>query len=119
MTTKEIAHRLVALCREAKWETAQRELFAENAVSREPEPNPAFPQETRGRDAIIAKGRKFDAMIEKMNAVTVSDPVVANGAFAVVMGLDAVMKGEGAVKMNEICVYVVRDGKIVSEQFFV
>ncbi|HVZ63180.1 MAG TPA: SnoaL-like domain-containing protein [Lacunisphaera sp.] len=119
MTTKEIALRLVALCREAKWETAQRELFAENAVSREPEPHPAFPQETRGRDAIIEKGRKFDSMIEKLNAVTVSDPIVADGAFSIVMGLDAVMKGQGPVKMNEICVYVVRDGKIASEQFFV
>lgn len=118
MTTKEIAHRLVALCREAKWETAQRELFAENAVSREPEPHPAFDQETRGRDAIIAKGRKFDSMIEKLNAVTVSDPIVADGAFSIAMGLDAVMKGQGPVKVNEICVYVVRDGKIVSEQFF-
>lgn len=119
MTTKEIAHRLVALCRKAQWETAQRELYADNAVSREPEPNPAFPQEIRGRDAIIAKGQKFNAMIEKLNAVTVSEPVVADGAFSVAMGIDAVMKGEGAVKMNEICVYVVRDGKIVSEQFFV
>ncbi|HVT74704.1 MAG TPA: SnoaL-like domain-containing protein [Lacunisphaera sp.] len=119
MTTKEIAHRLVALCREAQWETAQRELFAENAVSREPVPNPAFPQEVRGRDAIIAKGRQFEAMIEKLNAITVSEPVLAEGAFSVAMGLDAVMKGEGPVKVNEICVYVVRDGKIVSEQFFV
>lgn len=119
MTTNEIAHRLVALCREAKWETAQRELYADNAVSREPEPNPAFPQEIRGRDAIIAKGEKFKAMIEKLNAITVSEPIVADGAFSLVMGLDAVMKGQGPMKMNEICVYVVRDGKIVSEQFFV
>jgi len=27
MTTKQIAERLVALCREAKWEAAQTELF--------------------------------------------------------------------------------------------
>jgi ketosteroid isomerase-like protein len=34
------------------------------------------------------------------------------------MHLDATMKGRGRMDMREICVYHVRDDKIVQEQFF-
>jgi ketosteroid isomerase-like protein len=32
--------------------------------------------------------------------------------------MDVTMKGQGRMKMDEIAVYGVKDGKIVSEQFF-
>jgi ketosteroid isomerase-like protein len=117
MTTKEIADRLVAHCRKAQWSAAQTELYAEEAVSIEPEASPVFPKETRGRTAIIEKGRKFDAMVETMHALTVSEPVVAPNSFACTMSLDVTMKGQGRMQMAELCVYEVKDGKIVSEQF--
>ena len=47
-----------------------------------------------------------------------SDPVVGGNFFSVAMGMDATMKGMGRVKMDEIAVYEVKDGKIVKEQFF-
>jgi hypothetical protein len=34
------------------------------------------------------------------------------------MGVEATMKGQGRVKMDEVAVYEVKDGKIVKEQFF-
>jgi ketosteroid isomerase-like protein len=37
---------------------------------------------------------------------------------AITMTRDATMKGRGRVNMQEICVYQVRDGRIVREQFF-
>lgn len=117
MKTKDIADKLVAHCRQAKWETAQRELFAENAVSREPYATPAFDQETKGLAAIIEKGRKFETMIEQLHSLTVSDPLVAANAFAVTMAMDVTMKGQPRMQMSELCVYEVKDGKIVSEQF--
>jgi hypothetical protein len=40
MKTEEVARRLVALCREAKWEAAQKELYAADAVSIEPDRTP-------------------------------------------------------------------------------
>ena len=119
MKTEDIAKRLVAHCREAKWEAVQRELHADNAVSIEPYPTPHFPQETRGLAAIIEKGKKFDSMVEKMHAITVSEPIVAENAFACVMQMDVTMKGEGRMNMRELCVYEVKDGKIVSERFHV
>lgn len=119
MKTEEIAQRLVALCREKKWEAAQKELYAADAISIEPYATPGFEKETRGLPAIIEKGRKFDARVETMHALDVSEPVVAGNSFACTMHLDATFKGEGRMNMTELCVYDVKDGKIVSEQFHI
>ena len=119
MTTKEIAARLVALCREGKFEEAQKELYADNAFSIEPYTTPDFPQETKGLPAILEKGRRFMAMVEITHKLEVSEPVVAGSSFACVMRLDITMKGKGRMDMSELCVYDVKDGKIVSEAFHV
>ena len=118
MNTNQIAQRLVALCREGKWEAAQKELFADNAVSIEQEPSPAFEKETKGLPAIIQKGKTFDAMIEQMHAINVSEPLVVENAFTCIMSMDVTMKGQPRMQMAEICLYEVKDGKIVSEQFW-
>lgn len=119
MNTNDIAQRLVALCREAKWETAQKELFADNAVSIETQPSPAFAAETKGLAAIIEKGHKFDAMIEKVHSLSVSDPLVATNWFSCTMSMDVTMKGQPRMQMSELCLYRVADGKIASEQFYI
>jgi hypothetical protein len=119
MTTKEIADKLVAWCRKAEWEPAQRELYAADAVSVEPYQTPMFAKETCGLPAILEKGRKFTGMIETLHSITVSEPVVAGNAFACSMRLDITMKGQGRMDMAELCVYQVRDGRIVREEFYV
>jgi hypothetical protein len=118
MTTAEIAKRLVTLCREQKWETAQRELYAQHAVSIEPYETPISPKETKGLPAIVEKGKKFVAGVETMHTLTVSEPIIATNAFACTMHLDLTMKGQGRMQMAELCVYQVDNGKIVAEQFF-
>ena len=117
MTTLEVAHRLVALCREQKWEAAQQELYADDAVSIEPQDTPMSPKVTTGLPKIIAKGRQFVAMVDTMHTLTVSDPLVAAQSFACTMALDVTFKGQPRMQMVELCVYEVKDGKIVSEQF--
>lgn len=119
METKEIAEKLVAYCRKADWNGAHRELYAENAVSIEPYVTPDFDKETRGLDAIREKGRKFDSMIEEVHSIEASEPVVAGNAIAFRLGMDITMKGKGRINAPELCVYQVKDGKIVSEEFFV
>ncbi len=118
MKTIEIATRLVALCREAKWEAAQKELFADDAMSIEPQASDGFSKETKGLAAIVEKGHKFDAMIEQLHSLTVSEPIVANNAIACTMNIDVTMKENGRMQMSEICLYQVKDGKIITEQFF-
>ena len=119
MKTEEIAKRLIALCRESKWEEAQKELFAADAVSIEPYATPGFEKETRGLNAMIEKGHKFTAMVEAMHSLSISEPLVAANSFACTMRMDMTMKGQGRMDMAELCVYQVKDGKITSEQFFV
>lgn len=119
MDTQQIANRLVELCRRGEFSQAQEELYAEDAVSLEPEGAPAGPLgSVRGLDAIREKGKAFDQTYEEIHNITVSDPLIAGEYFSVVMGLDATWKGRGRYAMDEICVYRVRNGKIVLEQFF-
>ena len=119
MNTEAIAKRLVELCREGKYEEAQRELYAEDAVSIEPEGlPPGALGNVEGLPAILEKGRQFSASIEAVHGGSVSEPVIAGNWFSVAMAMDVTMKGRGRMNMSEICVYRVRDGKIVHEQFF-
>jgi hypothetical protein len=117
MTTKEIANRLAELCRKGEFEKAQKELYADNAVSIEPEATPAFEKETKGLKAIIAKGEKFDSMVQEYHSLNVSEPLVADNSIAFTLNMDLTMKGRPREQMRELCVYEVKDGKIVSEQF--
>jgi ketosteroid isomerase-like protein len=120
MNTEQVAKRLVELCREGKGQQVQDELYSNDAVSVEMEgmQAPGMPTVAKGMDAIREKGRQFNAGIEERHGGTVGDPIVVGNWFAVTMTLDATMKGRGRVNMQEICVYQVRDGKIVREQFF-
>ena len=119
MNTEQVANRLVELCRRGEFQQAQSELYAQDAVSVEPEGAPGGALgNARGLDAIREKGKAFDQTYETIHGITVSDPLVAGEFFSIVMGLDATWKQGGRYAMEEICVYRVRDGKIVLEQFF-
>ena len=117
MSAKEIAGRLAELCRERKWEEAQKELFADDAVSIEPHASPAFEKETKGLNAIIEKGHKFESMTQEMHRIDVSEPIVAGNAISFKLTMEITMKGRPKETWEEICIYQVKDGKIVSEQF--
>ena len=118
MTTQAIASRLVDLCKQGKFEEAQRELFSNDVVSIEPHATPDFQKETKGLDAILDKGQKWGSMVQKTNSMEVSKPLVAANSFAVTMKMDVDMKNGQHWDMTELCVYTVNDGKITSEQFF-
>ena len=118
MTTQEIARRLTDLCKKGDFETAQKELFAEDAVSIEPHGTPDFEKETKGLQAIKQKTEKWNAMVEKASDLKFSEPLIAGNAFACTMQMHVTMKGGQEMDMAELCVYTVKDGKITSEQFF-
>ncbi len=118
MTTQEIANRLVELCRKGDFEKVQTDLFADDAISIEQEASPAFEKETKGKAAIKEKGQKWNSMVEEMKGITLSDPIVAGNSFALTMRMNVVMKERGPMDMTELCVYKVKDGQIVSEEFF-
>ncbi len=118
MNISDIADRLAELCRKGEFETAQKELYADNALSIEPHATPDFEKEVKGLAAILEKGRKFQSMTQEVHKREVSNPLISNNSFAFTMRMDITMKEHGRMDVTELCVYEVKDGKIVSEHFF-
>jgi hypothetical protein len=119
MSTQQIAERLAELCRIPDYTTAQKELYANDAISIEPYASPEFQKETKGLDAILEKGKKFESMTEEMHGTQISEPLVTGDSFCFVLDMDITMKGKGRMNMKEICLYQVKDGKIVLESFHI
>lgn len=118
MTTQQIADRLVELSRKGESEQAYRELFADDAVAYEMEGIPEDQRVTRGKDALLAKNANYGKDIQQMHDSSVSDPLVAGNFFSCHMMIDITKKDQGRTKMEELCLYEVKDGKIASERFF-
>lgn len=119
ITTQEVAARFNELSQTGQYGKIQDELYAENAVSIEPEKALAMGmRNAEGLDDIRKKGDTFNSMVEEMHGGYCTEPVLAGNHFSVAMGMDVTMKGVGRTKMDEIAVYEVKDGKITKEQFF-
>jgi len=117
MTTQEVATRFNELAQTGQWDKIQDELFSDTAESIEPVRSQGL-RSVQGMAAIKEKAKEFSAMVEEVHGGYSNEPQVAGNHFAVAMGMDCTMKGQGRVKMEEIAVYEVKDGKIVKEQFF-
>ena len=120
MTTQLVAARYYELAKQQKWTELQDELYGQDIVNREPEHAIAMgiPTVTSGLAAVKAKGEARRAMIEAIHGQECSEPVVSAKFFSVSMSRDVTFKGKPRVKLEEIAVFEVRDGKIVLEQFF-
>ena len=116
MTTTEIATRLVQLCRKGDWAQAQQELYEDSAESIEPAGAPWG--NVQGKAAIQQKAAQWFSSVEEFHGSEISDPLVAGDFFTIRMMNDTTMKGMGRMQFEEICLYQVRDGKIIKEQFF-
>lgn len=117
MTTQQVADRFNELSREGKWTDIQQELYADDAVSIEPAHAQELPS-VEGKAAIKQKGKLFNQMIEEVHGGYSGEPIVAGNHFAVAMGMDVTMKERGRLQLDEIAVYEVKDGQIISEKFF-
>ncbi|MDB5025433.1 MAG: nuclear transport factor 2 family protein [Mucilaginibacter sp.] len=118
-TTKaqEVAHKLVDLCREGKNVDAINELYDDNIVSLEPEGSP-MGGKTVGKEAVLGSTNQWFSSVEEIHSVYISDPIVSGNFFACTMDIDATYKEHGRNEMSELCVFEVKNGKIVSSQFF-
>lgn len=92
------------------------ELYGDGIVSNEPAHSPT--KSASGKKAVLEKGKQFASSIETRHGGSFSEPVVGGRYFSVSMMLDATFIGQGRMKLEEVCVYEVKDGKIVWEQFF-
>ena len=74
MTTQEIANRLYELCKQGQFDTAQTELYDANATSTEKDMTGNMVTVT-GMDAIVAKGKQFQSMIEAHYGGHINEPM--------------------------------------------
>ena len=118
MTTQEVANKLVELCSEGKFQEAVATLYSDDIVSVEAGAPPGQSRESKGLDAVKAKGEWWVANHE-VHAAKVEGPLVAASHFAVTFKLDVTFKPESKrFTMEEIGVYKVANGKVVYEEFF-
>jgi hypothetical protein len=117
MTTTEVANKLVELCRQGKIDEVQATLFADDVQSIEADESMG-PKIVTGLDALKVKSIEFQSGVEEFHGATISEPIVAGNCFAITWAMDATFKGRGRMTIEEVCVYQVKDGKIILEQFF-
>jgi len=118
MTTQEVADKLVQLCSKGKFQEAVEALYSPDIVSMEAGAPPGQSRESKGLEAVKAKGDWWVANHE-VHSATVEGPLVAGSHFAVTFKLDVTFKPQSKrFTMEEVAVYKVADGKVVYEEFF-
>jgi hypothetical protein len=117
MTTQEIAARFNELAKQEKWFEIQDELFADNIKSIDPPGSPYFGY-AEGKADVRKKGEEFVKKITGFHGASTTEPVVGGNYFAVGREVDITLQEFGRIQMKQIMLYQVKDGAIVSEQFF-
>jgi ketosteroid isomerase-like protein len=118
MTVKEISNRYVALCKEGKYGACLDELFSKDAVSVEAWTPPGTDPVASGIAAIRAKGEWWMNNHE-VHSGEVFGPYPNGDRFMVRFVLDVTNKPTNRrMKMDEIGLFTVENGKIVREEFF-
>ena len=120
MTTQEIANRYYELAGQSKWIEIQDELHADTVVCQEPEHAALRGVQvmTKGREAVRAKGIANRELIETLHSQYCSEPTVAGNFFSVVLKREVTFKNKPRMNLEEICIFQVTEGKIISEQYF-
>jgi hypothetical protein len=117
MTTQEVAARFDELAHQEKWFEIQDELFADNVKSVDPSDSPYFGY-AEGKAPVRKKGMDWVKKVKEAHERSTTLPLVAGNYFAVGRIVDLTTEDFGRIKIEEIMLYEVKDGKIVLEQFF-
>jgi hypothetical protein len=117
MTTQEVATRFNELAQQEKWFEIQEEFFSDNVKSIDP-PGSPYMGFAEGKAAVRKKGEEFVKKIEAVHQLYTSEPIVTGNHFAVVREKELTVQGFGRIRINQIMLYEVKDGQIISEQFF-
>jgi hypothetical protein len=119
MTNVEIGKKLVELCQQGKNQEAMATLYGKDIVSVEAAGGPNMAAESRGLDAVNAKG-KWWSDNHTVHSASAEGPFPhGSDRFAVRFSYDITNKPTNKrLKMDEIAVFTVKDDKIVREEFF-
>ncbi len=118
MTTQEIATRLVELCRAWDYDNVYKELYSPDIISVWPKWSPEE-EPVVWLDWLAEKGKRWSEMMEEFLWWRVSDPLVAWNFITLTMWFEAIYKWQTeSKKEEEVCVYEVKEWKIIKEIFF-
>ena len=121
MTTKEIADQLVALCRAGRNLEAVETLLSPDVVSVEAAGNDTMPAVQTGREAVRGKNNWW-LQNHQIHSAEVKGPFPNGDRFTVIYDFVVTPKaGPMAgkkMRMEEVALYTVSDGKITREEFF-
>jgi len=116
MTTQEVANKIVTNCRSGNFFENYDKLYSEDVVKYESVSGPE--RETKGLKAVSNGAKSFHDMIEKVLSRVVSEPLVAGNYFTFRLCQEFQLKGIGYHKLDEICLFEVKEGKIIYEEYF-
>ena len=117
-STAAVAQELVTLCRAGRNLEAIAKLYSPKIISVEPVGGEHMPAEMTGIEAIRGKNEWWFNNNE-VHSAEANGPFVGADQFAVHYSYEATFKPSGErVRMSEMALYTVKDGKIVREQFF-
>jgi hypothetical protein len=117
LTTAEVAARFYELSLREKWFEIQDEFFSDDVRSIEPLHSP-YMRYAEGKAAVRSKGEDFVSRIEALHGASTSAPLVCGDYFSVGREIDITVKPNGRIQIKQIMLYEVKEGRIVSEQFF-
>src|SRR5258708_3056648 len=118
LTTQEVADRYLELFKLGGREfDIQDEFFSDDVKRIDPAGSRYFGY-AEGKAAVRKKGEDFVKRVEAVHKDITSDAIVCGNHFALTRDLEMTVKPFGRVEMKEIMLFEVKDGKIVSEQFF-
>ena len=118
MSVADVANGLVGLCRQGQFAEALDQYYSDDIVSIEPVGSPEMPARQEGIEAVRAKNQWWVDNHE-IHEVIVEGPYVGETQFAVRFTMDVTAKHLGQrMKMTEMALYTVADGKISQEEFY-
>lgn len=117
LTTQQVAARFNELAQAEKWFEIQDELFDNDVRSVEPANSPYLAY-AEGKVGVRKKAEDWVKRITAAHKLSTTTPIVSANHFVVGREMDTTVEGFGRVRIDEIMLYEVQDGKIVLEQFF-
>ncbi|WP_299126306.1 nuclear transport factor 2 family protein [uncultured Winogradskyella sp.] len=115
MNTWDVAKKWQEMCNKGENLDCINELYADNVTSNE---MPGMPGEKiTGKQEVWNKNKEWLDNVTEFHSSSISEPVVAGNYFTTKMDFDVTFKDRGRQQMEELAVFEVKDGKIVSEQF--
>lgn len=116
MTTQQVADRFYELAKQGRFGQILQELYSPEAKNIEPDDAPW--ESMQGLDKIVEKFKAWNDSIAVYHAGQVTKPQVAGHYFTCTLKMDITRKDDSRMVIEEVAVYEVKDGKIVTDQFF-